>query len=101
MPLKMSWMTAIAPLTLRESIHSTLPAPGKWANWWSTHLSPCWTGASLIMLCESPSRKHWDTKNGKRPSTQYGGTELARTLFEKIWDNHVVCPGSEGSSILY
>jgi 3-isopropylmalate/(R)-2-methylmalate dehydratase large subunit len=26
---------------------------------------------------------------------------LARTLFEKIWDNHVVCPGPEGSSILY
>src|SRR5437868_11454267 len=28
-------------------------------------------------------------------------TELTRTLFEKIWDNHVVCPGPEGSSILY
>jgi 3-isopropylmalate/(R)-2-methylmalate dehydratase large subunit len=25
----------------------------------------------------------------------------ARTLFEKIWDDHVVCPGPEGSSILY
>jgi 3-isopropylmalate/(R)-2-methylmalate dehydratase large subunit len=24
-----------------------------------------------------------------------------RTLFEKIWDNHVVCPGPEGSSIIY
>jgi 3-isopropylmalate/(R)-2-methylmalate dehydratase large subunit len=26
---------------------------------------------------------------------------VARTLFEKIWDNHVVCPGPEGSFILY
>ncbi len=25
----------------------------------------------------------------------------ARTLFEKIWDDHVVCAGPEGSSILY
>jgi 3-isopropylmalate/(R)-2-methylmalate dehydratase large subunit len=25
----------------------------------------------------------------------------ARTLFEKIWENHLVCPGPEGSSILY
>src|SRR5215471_5230583 len=24
-----------------------------------------------------------------------------RTLFEKIWDNHVVCSGPEGSSIIY
>src|SRR5258708_28938400 len=24
-----------------------------------------------------------------------------RTLFEKIWDNHLVCAGPEGSSILY
>src|SRR5262245_48189896 len=28
-------------------------------------------------------------------------TDHARTLFEKIWDNHVVCPGPEGSSISY
>jgi 3-isopropylmalate/(R)-2-methylmalate dehydratase large subunit len=25
----------------------------------------------------------------------------ARTLFEKIWDNHLVCAGPEGSAILY
>src|ERR1700756_2260522 len=25
----------------------------------------------------------------------------ARTLFDKIWDRHVVCAGPEGSSILY
>jgi 3-isopropylmalate/(R)-2-methylmalate dehydratase large subunit len=25
----------------------------------------------------------------------------SRTLFDKIWDNHVVCAGAEGSSILY
>ena len=25
----------------------------------------------------------------------------ARTLFEKIWDNHLVCDGPEGSAILY
>ena len=25
----------------------------------------------------------------------------ARTLFDKIWDRHVVCAGAEGSSILY
>src|SRR6185312_4982359 len=76
-------MPVIAPPTLRESIHSTLPAPGKWANWWSTHLSPCWTGASPITPCESPPRKHWDTKNGKRLSTQYGGTEIGAHLIRK------------------
>src|SRR5579871_412661 len=94
-------MPVIAPPTLRESIHSALPAPGKWANWWSTHLSTCWIGASLIMPCESHHGTTGTQKNGKRLSTQYGGTELARTLFEKIWDNHVVCPGPDGSSILY
>jgi 3-isopropylmalate/(R)-2-methylmalate dehydratase large subunit len=26
---------------------------------------------------------------------------MLRTLFEKIWDNHVVCAGPEGSSIIY
>src|ERR1043166_1598927 len=26
---------------------------------------------------------------------------IARTLFDKIWDRHVVCNGPEGSSILY
>jgi len=25
----------------------------------------------------------------------------ARTLFEKIWDHHVVCEGPEDSTILY
>lgn len=26
---------------------------------------------------------------------------MPRTLFDKIWDNHVVCAGAEGSSIVY
>jgi 3-isopropylmalate/(R)-2-methylmalate dehydratase large subunit len=26
---------------------------------------------------------------------------MPRTLFDKIWDNHIVCAGAEGSSIIY
>src|SRR6185312_1221181 len=94
-------MPVIAPPTLRESIHSTLPAPGKWANWWSRHLSPCWISASLITLYEVHHGNTGTQRTARGSQHKYGGTNLARTLFEKIWDNHVVCPGPEGSFILY
>src|SRR5207248_10791692 len=57
--------------------------------------------ALRLSCCVKVHHGNTGTQRTARGSTQYGGTELARTLFEKIWDNHVFCPGSEGSSILY